>query len=527
MGIELELQDIAWQKKDLVQKRRQLDSEITAKFLADNGPLVQQAVRRFMEKLEAGAHGLVEHYYLKGGNAIAVLEGEAMTGDYDFQLVPTQNVYQNWRKRRIDVETLIFSALEEAAKTLVQSRVDESAFEVERLQTGKDRLVKKNKITGKVVIGSDYYEKSCSDILKDPHYKKETRRLELTHAGTPLAVGDGTREYYIYANYTIPEFLLYRLVISYGYELTQGGRTEEIPLKSEMIDVSIPRVGSAECYLSQEGVITHFRRKDGFLIPGWGYHFYENINLCQEVSLHYSGSPHKRGKRINRLKRAISALAACNGNNPDVLLGEKMSEDDGAGTHETLAYAGAMNYPVGQLAAGEDQPSVFKELYQKLLAQTLDHMTTVRAQWDGKDPLADLAKLLVVFRAQKSMDTNIIPASQAKDVVTKLFLEAGEFAWQSPLDKLPGDLPFHLGFVVVSTSRMVLQKLSERGLLGVPPKAADRENNLLLPANCRGGQFYIILHIQGTSGGVTLSSKQLLESSILFSQRLILQEALK
>lgn len=146
----------------------------------------------------------------------------------------------------------------------------------------------------------------------------------------------------IYVNYTIPDFILYRLMYGYHYTDVEGKNFE---LKSEIIDVTVPRKGSAEVFLSQQGVVTHFSRSEqGFDIPGWGYHFYENINLLQEIRLGLSSSADKEEKRVRRGEQAMEALQALN---PAGLLQESIVESvSGSGEKRIQGYLGALTYNI-------------------------------------------------------------------------------------------------------------------------------------------------------------------------------------
>lgn len=305
------------------EDKRVIDAEITKKFLADNRNIVKRLIGNFADCMNAEKF----RYYLKGGNAIKILDGkdeDHLDGDFDFQLLPGADVYANWAGN--------FGTLDRELVNILKNTVDSTAaiadignFNLDCFEAGTIRnlaitkgiglgnLQRRERHDDIMYIGRRYGRMPYTGIIEaggDRRIEEKgiVERAEVQFDDAGAGFGPS-----VYVNYTIPGFILYRMVYSYRYEM--DGQT--FNLKSEIIDLSVPRPGSAEVYLSQEGVVTHFRRSGiaayPFMIPGWGYHFYENINLLQEIALGISGSPDKKQKRIDRLKLALGMLVRANG----------------------------------------------------------------------------------------------------------------------------------------------------------------------------------------------------------------------
>jgi hypothetical protein len=125
--------------------------------------------------------------------------------------------------------------------------------------------------TSCITIGTSFGRRTYSEIVRDPHYGFAEGRLDLGRPtneiqGVALPANCAHCGPAIYVNNTIPGFILYRMAYACNY--TVG--TDGFSIKSEIIDISIPRAGSAEIYMSQEGAVTRFRLLGGFTIPGWG-----------------------------------------------------------------------------------------------------------------------------------------------------------------------------------------------------------------------------------------------------------------
>lgn len=118
----------------------------------------------------------------------------------------------------------------------------------------------------------------------------------------------------IYVNHTIPGFFLYRLAIVYGFRITHKGKTEDIRFKSEVVDLSTPRMGNPESYISAKDEITILNddANGHFKIPGWRYMLFENLLLIGEIELGISGSAHKENKRKSRASKALLEISGLN-----------------------------------------------------------------------------------------------------------------------------------------------------------------------------------------------------------------------
>lgn len=326
------------------EEKRKTDAAITKAFLNDtaNREIISRIIAAFgkvmRERLDAVIPGC--HFYLKGGNAFSMLKGEVPTGDYDFQLVLPRADYEDWYKAFLRFDPLILEALK-ASLAEVEGRFTDTVFETVELAamvpdvdfTG---ITKGERQRGISLLGSSYGYTDYAGIVQDRNYTGKymrNARLDVDRTGWTSALGP-----VIYVNYVIPEFLLYRLIYSYKY-IDAGGA--EFELKSEIIDVTVPRKGSAEVFLAQEGAVTWFRRTEqGFDLPGWGYHFYENINLLQEIELGISSSADKKEKRMERGRYAMDRLKDANTGG---LFQQSIVEADGK---RIQGYLGALIYPV-------------------------------------------------------------------------------------------------------------------------------------------------------------------------------------
>ncbi len=347
------------------EEKRVIDAAITKKFLEDNRDLVNRLVRNFAVRMNAAGF----RYYLKGGNAIALLSGEDaghINGDYDFQLQLPGEEYTVWAE--------IFDQRDRELIHILKHTVDATADEpeigafhtecfrpdvirerVRRERIDLDGLAYVERHNDIMCIGRRFGEMSYIDVARHGRGGRIEERglVDVSDIQfSEMGAGFGPS---VYVNYTIPGFILYRLVYSCQYEMDG----ERFNLKSEIIDLSIPRLGSAEVHISQEGVVTHFRNSGlqeyPFRIPGWGYHLYENINLLQEIVLGVSGSPHKRQKRIDRLQMALEVLERANNRRGrprlENILQERIREPSNNNTHEgpygeILGYFGALAYNV-------------------------------------------------------------------------------------------------------------------------------------------------------------------------------------
>lgn len=348
-----------------IDEKRQIEAQLTSRFIQANTEQVKTLAKMFSVEIKNIDPSLMSNFYLKGGNAISVLKGGKITGDYDFQFVPTSDLYKKWSSEIGALDGIIIGAMRNAITKYSGDELNTSALDCKNVETlvkeiqdeeirNTVRVTEKSFVKSIRRIGKSYLVKSyipvASEALKNADKRVklndgefETIAKEIDKAKIPVCV---------YVNCCIPGFILYRLVYKKEYEITVNGETETVSLKSEIIDLTIPRAGSGEVYMSQEGVVTHFREKDDFIIPGWGYHFYENINLLQEIELGISGSPHKKSKREERLQEAAAELVKANGGadidrNIDTILpkniNEPMETTDGTAMNKILGYFGAMS----------------------------------------------------------------------------------------------------------------------------------------------------------------------------------------
>lgn len=408
--------------------KRAIEAEITKKFLEDNKELVKLLVTNFSNKMKRILLNEKYNFYLKGGNALSKLKGEECTGDYDFQLMPPVATYRNWSGSFKNIDDTLIEILKETIEE--SAKQSEPKFETECFKANiVQKLAKKksinliNLIQGDrcdnfMQIGKIYGVKSYSQILRDPNLNEKISKKkfrEVVDVKTENLVGK-SKDFgpSVYVNYTIPGFILYRLVYRYAY--TEGLKNEEISLKSEIIDISIPRFESPEVFMSQEGIITYFRNADDmqFKIPGWGYHFYENINLLQEIKLGVSGSKDKIEKRVNRLKEALEKLKEVNGNQFTNILVNRINED--SSNRKILGYFGAMTYNV------DNYDHTYEEEAIALLKTLIEGNINAYFSNFFNEKKDEEYKKLVGFRLNKDLDTTVRIASEAKSSIKK-FIE--------------------------------------------------------------------------------------------------------
>lgn len=413
-------------------EKRVIDAEITKKFLADNRNLVKRLVENFAALMNAGGF----HYYLKGGNAIKILNGEDedhLDGDFDFQLLPGAGVYANWAGN--------FEALNRALVDILKNTVDRTAAMAEIGNFNLDcfgvRTIRNLAMEKRIVLGDLQRRERHDDIMYIGERYGSMRYTRIIEAGGGQRIeGEGIVERAgvqfdaagaafgpsVYVNYTIPGFILYRMVYSYRYEMDG----QVFNLKSEIIDLSVPRPGSAEVYLSQEGVVTHFRQSGiaayPFMIPGWGYHFYENINLLQEIVLGISGSPDKKQKRIDRLNLALGMLVRANGGAGGLenILRDTINEPWRNGTYERpyrviRGYIGALAFPVAEYQGAYHQAAIqavrgrMCNIIQSYYDNLCRHWKRQRADWEK----------LVYFRIDPKIDLALHQAEEVRRCVMR------------------------------------------------------------------------------------------------------------
>ena len=354
-----------------VKVKQTIDSFLTDLFLNDTNGLIRNEIKDIATSVNQDLKNeeSIKYHYLKGGNAIKILEEKESSGDWDFQVVPEQDKLDDADEKILEIlkdKKVEFAAINRVGEVSfvlkLSKELDLKAFNVELKK--KDQNIKPKaagtggsdgyeyKMNMEQLIGTfmpiyigevikskrsisspapkvtyvddnfmdfeagkaNYFEKSEPEIYVSNKMDKKDNRIKLEEDEiVSTNKNDIPNENYftpiVYVNYTIPGFILYRLCIDYTYVLESGDTQETIHFKSEAVDISIPRKGSAESLLSTESDIFE---KGGFTIPGWRYHMFENIMLISENNLGISGSPHKLPKRKKRGNLAIDKLLGIN-----------------------------------------------------------------------------------------------------------------------------------------------------------------------------------------------------------------------
>lgn len=421
------------------QDKRVIDAEITKRFLEDNKNIVKKLVGNFASCMNT--EGFC--YYLKGGNAIAILNGVDeghLSGDFDFQLQLSAQIYANWGGNFDGLNLKLVNILKNTVDNTAVME-DAGSFKLDCFQTETirelarakgielGRIRRSDRHNDIMYIGKRYGGMPYTGIIE----AGGGQRIEGTGIVEKADVqfSDAGREFgpSAYVNYTIPGFILYRMVYSYSYEM--GGET--FNLKSEIIDLSIPRPGSAEVYLSQEGVVTYFRHSGieayPFRIPGWGYHFYENLNLLQEIELGISGSADKRQKRIDRLNMAMDILKKANGRNDKLenILQLEINEPWHNNTYKApyrriRGYFGALAFPVSEYG-GAYQQAAISYMQGKVYNMIQSYYSNLCGLWQGK--YKDWERL-VFFRINSKIDQAFHKAVDVKYCVTRFI---AKYSW--------------------------------------------------------------------------------------------------
>ncbi|MCG9595178.1 hypothetical protein L1D15_00435 [Vibrio sp. Isolate25] len=338
--------------------KRRVDSEITEKFLEVVAVPTEAAALRADAALRTKA-GLntnnIYYHYLKGGAALTKLNtGGHPTSDWDFQVMPDLATYTKWAtganpNAELDtVHDAMIEVLEDAAQAL-RAGVGPNDVTVgmnttmNNWLTGEllgiiEKVVREETgLVGPITVAYQNNQSRCYQVGRDMRYLPEwemrnhrlfnnnSQRIEfgpldtVSHTMTDNISGLGYQAQCtptIYVNHTIPGFLLYRLAIVYDFRITHGGNTEDIRFKSEVVDLSTPRMGNPESYISVKDEVTVLSddQNNEFKIPGWRYMLFENLLLIGEIELGVSGSPHKEAKRKERAAAAFYAIAGLNNN---------------------------------------------------------------------------------------------------------------------------------------------------------------------------------------------------------------------
>lgn len=429
-----------------IEGRRIVDGELTQDFLRNNQVLVQMLIGEFGTQINAAGLTPANNYrfYLKGGNALAILTNRVPDGDYDFQLRPPDAVYANWAAAFPALDVALLTALENTViNTQIRAANAGLAFNVTSFLPATIQawaatannpvhenhidvanLVQQARRNDILEIGTNFRNSSYRQIVTDPNF--HNGRLEghgvVAFAAQALAGLAGNFGPMIYVNYTIPGFILYRMVLSYQYSDNDGN----FNLKSEIIDVSVPRPGSGEVFMAQSGVVTHFRPTGNlnfpFEIPGWGYHLYENINLLQEIELGISGSPHKRAKRERRLLEAYNAMTTANGavGRVDTILPPQINEPQHNNTfgppfQQISGYFGILSYNVKHYNAFEQNATAYLQAH--IAANLKQHFIISEEAW-GRSRTQ--WQKLVYYRLSRAFDKKVVTVEAARSAVAKL-----------------------------------------------------------------------------------------------------------
>lgn len=433
--------------------RRTVDAELTRDFLGNNQPLVQMLIAEFGRQIQLAGLTPANNYrfYLKGGNALAILANKPLSGDYDFQLRPPDATYANWAVAFPILDTAILTALRNtvtntqlaaAAAGLafwvnsflpatIQGWAATAGNPIHEKHIDVANLVQRGRRDDVQEIGTNFRSSNYRQIVTDPNY--HNGRVEgagaVVFAANPFATAAATNfGPMIYVNYTIPGFILYRMVFSYQYSDNDGS----FNLKSEIIDVSVPRPGSGEVFMAQEGVVTHFRATGNpqlpFEIPGWGYHFYENINLLQEIELGISGSPHKKKKRETRMLEAYNAMTAANPKRSGAIgdistisplrIHEPQNNNTfGPPFTQICGYFGVLSYHVKDYHAFD--PYAIAYLQNHIIENIQCHFKISEKNW-GASRIQ--WQKLVYFRLSREFDEKVVTVGAAKGAVANLLL---------------------------------------------------------------------------------------------------------
>lgn len=571
-----------------LEGRRIVDGELTHDFLNNNQALVQIMIGEFGRQINAAGLTRANHYrfYLKGGNALALLTNAAIDGDYDFQLRPPDATYANWAAAFPALDTAILTALTNTV-TITQNSaaIAGLAFNVNSFlpatiqawaATANNPIHEKHIDVANLAqrarrddirqIGTNFRNSSYRQIVTNPNF--HNGRVEgpgvVLFAANPFATAAATNfGPMIYVNYTIPGFILYRMVYSYQYSDNDGN----FNLKSEIIDVSVPRPGSGEVFMAQDGVVTHFRATGNaqfpFEIPGWGYHLYENINLLQEIELGISGSPHKRSKRERRLLDAYTAMTTANGRAGvvDTILPPQINEPQnnntfGAPFQQISGYFGILSNNVKRYNTFDQNAIAYLQAHIGEYIKTHFKMSELnwgssRKQWQK----------LVYYRLSKKFDKKVVTVGAAKGAVAKLLLpyrsqygkygmdqldmkEGITFQYISPFSILETEDLLPCDYVVVEVVTAVYRNLNlfyykeagdrYRAHGQVPPPPAPQVPPAfsciaVCKENPVGAMFFIVFQDCGQAAlpPPNYHLEEVLTNSILESQRYALTECLQ
>lgn len=508
-----------------INLKRELDSKITSSFLSDsqNMNIVFKMVNMLGNEIKRDEMLKSLHFYVKGGNSIALLENKPFSGDFDFQLSLNKESYENvknWQENIISIDSKLRQILTDICNQYdeICRQSSNEKFKVENIFDDRigDYVSDKFSI-GHMLIGKNYLKNTYSQIISKINLQKGETRLNISKSEIESQTSNSeVVKPMWYVNYTIPGFILYRIVLRKSYK--KGKETEH--LKSEIIDISIPRYGSDEVYMSQENIITHFKdvsiyKKEfsGFKVPGWGYHFYENLNLLQEIKLNISGSKHKKEKRINRGTLALNHLLEKNGNSLDnILYSNKIYENDEEailGLVEAYAY-NVDTYHVLNKAMMDNIKSKIKEFYTSELKTT-----PIRKEQ------RNLFSNLVEYQTNNNVLNNMImfkDLEKAVNEVKRLGLVSPEpyfLIYNFDKTKLMDKDEIPVRFLVMNVNSHNYNKIKDEYKKSA--SIFEFEDQCYIILRVSGGTCYLIMNHTLKSNAI--SYEQILERTIIQSQR--------
>lgn len=504
-----------------INRKRELDSQLTSSFLTkkSNMNIVKEMVKMLGEKMNNRLTLQSPHFYLKGGNSISLLENQPFTGDFDFQLSLDKEAYQDiqkWKKQINDIDQILRDILKEICKECKKNDfVIEDSFDNIKIDYTADQFS-----TGYMLIGKSYLEETYSDIISKINLQKGETRLNINKNEIESQTKDSKSPQPMwYVNYTIPGFILYRIVLRRAYK--KGNEIEH--LKSEIIDISIPRYGSNEVYMSQEGVITHFCEVStlyedwtGFKVPGWGYHFYENLNLLQEIELGISGSKHKKEKREKRGKNALDHLLQNNERSlTKIILDDSINESKG---HNILGFLAAHLYNIDSYGVldGELIGNI-KEKIKKFYKAELNAVPISENQ-------ENLFLNLVKFQTKNNVLNNMITFEDLTSEIKKLEAmcldkktKPQSYIYNFDIIKSDDKEPIPLRFLVMKVSTANYENIKINYKKNNKDDIIENNNQCSLTLRSRGGTCYLIMAHDLNNNAIKY--KQILERTIIQSQR--------
>lgn len=521
-----------------IDLKRELDSKITKSFLSNslNMKIVFKIVNMLGKEMSQSSTLKSLHFYLKGGNSFDLLKGNQLSGDFDFQLCLRKESYENvtnWKEDIVLIDNKLQEILEkvcmqydEICKQIENEQCDNQKkdkinFQVENIFNEKiDDYDSGQFSTGHMLIGKSYLENTYSQIISKINLQKGETRLNINKNEIESQTNDSDSPQPMwYVNYTIPGFILYRIVLRRAYK--KGNEIEH--LKSEIIDISIPRYGSNEVYMSQENVITHFQnvsvidqRLFGFKLPGWGYHFYENLNLLQEIILGISGSKHKREKRITRGKDALEKLLEKNDNSLEKILTQDRIKENENDTILGLVSAYVHNIDTYNVLNG----NMMNDIKNKIKGFYMSELKSSQFKVKQKN----LFLYLVEFQTRNNVLNNMIMFKDLKNAVDEI-KKLGAVTpkphfliYNFDKTKLIGNDEIPIRFLVMNVDSYNYNKIKNEYMrINGEKDVIEFDNQCYFVLRMGGGNCYLIMN--HNLNGNAISYEQILERTLIQSQR--------